>query len=242
MYKLEVDPTLRRIIEAFHLIGVWRNGEDSSFRASCIRILYFFQYFSFCVFILLFSTGAYANQDRYQQIFLIDVQISTSVILVKLFYLLFRKNELLNFLYDPIVTHSTADYDESTVVKNKMKKVAVFYKFYAVVIAITILSESFRPLPIFMGDVKMLPLFIRYNLASDYDAVYWTAFIYGTIGCFYSGFYIMATVFTSYIMYNYAIEYELMGHRFRSLGYKSSKNTYRQELVQLIRAHTNLFK
>ncbi len=239
MYKVELDPTLCRIMEIYRRVGIWRNDGESDFRSSSMRVLYFFLYCLFSVYIL---TGAYISEDRNQKIFLVGIAISLSIITVKLAYLLWRKDEMLMFLDDPIMAHYTEDYGEAVIINQKIKSVAVFCKVYTLIIIVTLFIVVLLALPIFPRDVKMLPGFIPFTLESDYDTIlYWMAFIYGAVSSYLSGFYSLATLFVWYIMLHYAIEYKLLGHRLRSLGTKIP-NAYHQELIHLIRAYTNLLE
>ncbi len=242
MYKLQVDPTLCRLMEIYRRVGIWRNEEESDFRKSCMRILYFLQYFSFLIYVLIGAYIAYLNDETNQLIFLVEVGIAVSIAWLKLSYLLWRKDEILNFLYDPIVTHCTENYGESLKAKQKIRKFAAFIKVYTVMIFTIVTTVSVLSLPIFMSDEKMLPLFIRFNSESDHEFVlYWSAYLFGTVGCLISAVYTSFLVFIWYILYNYSIEYKLQGHRFRSIGTTAS-DTYHQELIHLIRAHNKLFK
>ncbi len=239
MYKLEVDPTLCRMMEIYRRAGIWRNEDESDFRKSCMRILYFLQYFSFPVYVLVGAYNAYLSDDTNQLIFLVEVGIAALITWLKSAYLLWRKDEISNFLYDPIVTHCTENYGESLIAKQKIRKVAAFIKIYTwmlVGMEITVLS-----LPIFTSNNRMLPMFIRFDLESDYDLIlYWLAYLCGAVGCVFSLIYTTLLLFIWYILYNYSIEYKLQGHRFRSIGTTTS-NTYHQELIHLIRAHNKLF-
>ncbi len=131
MDKVEVDPTLRRMIEIYLRVGIWRNDGESDYRKSWMRILYFFQYFSFVVFVLTSIYHAYLSKDTNQIIFFVDVEIQTLIIMVKSFYLLWRKDEITKFLYDAHMTHChTKDYSESAIVNQKIGKFAIINKVY----------------------------------------------------------------------------------------------------------------
>ncbi len=241
MDKVEIDPTLRRIIDIYRWLGVWRNEGESEFRSSCFRILhYFFNYFSFLIYILTGVYDAYLRKDMNQMIFLVEVEITAVIVLVKLVYLLWRKNEIFKFLYDPIVAHCSGDYGESVLVKNDVKKIVTFNKVYSRALSCNLIFVIL--VPIFTSDENMLPEFIRFNVESDHFLIlYWMAYVYGSIASFICFIYNFTNLFIWYILYNYAIEYKLLGHRFRSLG-TAMPNTYHQDLIRLIRAHCNLFE
>ncbi len=241
MYKVDLDPTLRQIIKIFHHLGIWQNEEGFNvIRVLCKRILYFLQYLSFCIIIL---TTIYYCDDESQIIYLSEAEIMASVLLVKLCYLLWRKDLIFQFLYDPILNHYTADRNEMVAVKEKMKTIFTFNKIYVWTMNLTLFFSHLVPLWMFVSDgVKMLPLFINFNWKSDYDMVaYSMAFVYLAIGCLLSVSYTFAMLFIWYIMFNYAIEYKMLGDRFRSLG-ATNQNSYQQELINLILIHNNLYE
>ncbi len=242
MYKVEVDITLRRIIEIFGRIGIWRNGEESAVRKSSIRILYFLQYLSFLIYLLIVAYQAYLSADRSQFVFLVEAIISGTVVTVKLVYLLWRKDEVLNLLYDPNVTHCIENRDESLEVNQNINKIAILNKVYCLIMILTFFISIVAVLPTVARDEKLLPLFINFNLKREFDVIlYWMTFIYISGGLALSVTYTLTMLFLWFIMFNYSIEYKLLGRRLKSLGTITS-NTYPQELIHLIRAHNNLFE
>ncbi len=242
MYKVEVDITLRRIIDIFGRIGIWRNGAESGVRKSCIRILYFLKFFSFLIYVLIGIYQAYLSADRSQLLFLVQVMITVAIVTIKLAYLLWRKDEILNFLYDPNVTHCIENRDESLEVNQKINKIAIFNKVYVLIFILTLFIVNVAVLPTVSRDEKLLPLFINFNVKSEYDVIfYWMTFIYAS-GCLaLCSLYTLIMLFIWYILFNYSIEYKLLGRRLKSLGTTTS-NTYQQELIHLIIAHNNLFE
>ncbi len=242
MYKLDVEPILCQIIVLYRRLGIWRDDGESEFRKSCMRILHFLQFLSYFIFNLTAAYQAYQSGHINELIYYSELEICFAVLAIKLAYLLWRKNEILTFLYDPIVNHCTEDYGESMIAKQKFKKFTVFNKLYSVILSSTLVIVILVALPIFTDDKKMLPLFIRFNLESDHDTVlYWMAYISGSVNVFLSCVFSTLMLFVWNIMYNYSIEYKLLGHRFKSLGVVTP-NTYYEELIQLIRSHNNLFE
>lgn len=174
MYKLEVDPTFLRIIEIFHRIGIWGNDDEFGFRKSFMQNLKIFYYFLFSVYVSMGAYNAYRSGDRNQLIFLTVVGIAASITWVKI-YLFRRKDEILKFFYDPIVTHCTENYGESLIAKQKIRKAAAFIKFYTLMLILVVSLMS--ALPIFSSDERILPLSVHLNFESDYDmldmVLYW---------------------------------------------------------------------
>ncbi len=242
MYKVEVDQTLCQIMAIYRRVGIWRSEGESDFRSSCMRILYFLHYFGLSFYILTGAFYGYVNDDMGQLIFLVAAEIAVVVITVKLAFLIWRKDKILKFLYDPILSHCTKNYDESVEVDDKIKKITVLNKVYFRFIFFNLIFMIVLPSKQFTDGDKMIPGFIHFDLDSDYEMVlYWMAYLYGSVGCFCSVVYSFASIFIWYIVYNYSIEYKLLCQRFRSLGH-TIPNTYQQELINLIRAHRNLFE
>lgn len=234
MYKVEIDDTFHGIILAFYQFGIWRNDEESEFRKSCMKSLHLIFYFSFIVFLLF---CAFINDDKGLQFFLVEMDISIAVIEVKTAYLLYRKDEILKFLYHPIVI---TDYGESVEVNKKIKIIMKFIQVYSVALIVTLIILTLAPLPMFTSERKLLS-FIPLKLGSDYDTIfYWFAYVYTTICAFFTLTYNFVMVFIWYIMYNYSVRYKILGNQFRRLGHETSLHSFHRDFVDLICAHRYL--
>lgn len=249
MYKVELDKSLCRIIKLFYKIGIW-NEDELTFRNKTRKLLYFLNYILFVLFIL---TLVFLTKDKSQVIFLIECVIGVGVITVKLLYLIRKKDEILTFLYDKIVTHSIANFDESVEVKKIIEKVIKFIRSYILILPVASNFIITACLPIFSSE-KRLPMFIRYDFGiySDYDTViYWMLYVYVGTGLVISVVFNFLMIFIWYIMFNYAIEYKLLGNQLRRLGHTMEKkdakkaqptrrNSFQKDLIALICAERNL--
>nr|QGW45402.1 odorant receptor 29 [Bradysia odoriphaga] len=242
MSHLEWDPTLRRFIEFLYAIGIWSKDGESKSWMELKRILFFLQYFSFVVYLFIGGRQAYKNGDMAQLVFLSENQIACIVVLMKLAYLLWRKDEMTTFLYDDNVTHCNANREESAIVNGNNRKIAIFNKVYTTAIMVGITFMLVISSPAFTNDDKMLPVFIHFDLDCYYDSVlYWIVYVDAFLGTFFCGIYTFTMLIIWYIMYNYSLEYKLLGRRLTLLG-TETPNTYRQDLIHSIDGHNNLFQ
>lgn len=231
MFQAEVDKTLCFVVMVLHQIGFWHTDEQSYRREMLRRTVFIFNTL-FLIFIIMWSF----QSDDNEKLFLMEVAVSVAVALVKLFYMLWRKDEILTFFEDPIVTHCITNRNELAEVNDKIKKIGKFFQFYFLMMFVSMSLVIIAPLPMFSGQ-KMLPLFIRFDSESDYETViYWLLFVFMSLGVILSMITSYLMLFVWYIMHNYSIEYKLLGNRFKRLG----GSTYQQEFADLIDSHKNL--
>lgn len=242
MSQVREDPTVRHFIEILYSIGIWPMDNESISWTSCKRILFFLQYFSFVVYVLLGVRQAYTNGDTAQLVFLAENQIAVIIVLMKLAYLLWRKDEISTFFYNGNVTHCNANRKESAIVNYSNRKIAIFNKVYATGVIVAIVFMLLISSPAFANDNKMLPMYIRFDVECSHAAVlYWIVYVDASLGAVFSGIYTFTMLIIWYIMYNYSIEYKLLGQRLRFLGI-GTPSAYQQDLIRLIDEHNNLFE
>lgn len=83
-----MDPTIRRVIEIFHLLHMWQNDDESSLRKFFKRAFHFSLYISFSL-ILLFCTIQSDNPQV--KPFLALSALAGVVVLVKAYFILWKK-------------------------------------------------------------------------------------------------------------------------------------------------------
>lgn len=252
MEKLEIDPSVRRIVKIFYQIGIWRNDEDSD---KSKRNLFYFVYFS--LFFLFIVASAYLSDDKNKSIFLVEAAIIIAVVIIKLFYILWKKEKILKFLY----YRSTVDHSNEN-----SRKIQFFIKFvhaFLIMLVVSCIFYVVSTLPMFSNE-KMLPLFIKYTLSCQYsEIIYWVAYISIVSEIAFSVVCTSVSLFIWYAMLNFAIEYDELGNKFRNLGVdkatevssrknagcnkltkvSSRKNAkFLPDLIILIKAHQNIFQ
>lgn len=235
MLQVEVDRTVCYLFAVFYQLGIWSRHEESYRRGLIRRTLYVFHYFSFFIFI---ATRAIQSDNDDEKLILMEVAIGVVILMVKLYYLLWKTDEILTFFEDPIVTHCMTTNDDYGEVQDKVKKIGKYFRAYITILIFTAIVVILLALPIFTGE-KTLPIFMRFDSDSEsfYDTIlYCMSFFFISTGIITSVIYNGFMLFIWYVMYNYSIEYKVLGNRFKALG----GSTYEQELVDLIRSHKNL--
>ncbi len=250
MYNVQLNQTLRRIIQTFYLAGIWRKNDESKFHRTGRKFCYMVYYFLFQIFLV---TCAVLSDSATQTIFLIAVEILLSVVTIKLIYLLWKKAVICEFAFEPIIAHySTFDNDTFAAVNRKIKNFTNFAYAYSGMLGIAFLLYIFSTLPMFSNG-KKLPFFISFTLVGKYsELLYWItyAFVMSEIlvGYTCSAF----NIIIWYIMFNYSVEYEVLGIQIRNLGMSKSTDfvrsqpstatNYRRDLIRLIKTHQKIFQ
>ncbi|KAJ6649331.1 Odorant receptor 2a [Pseudolycoriella hygida] len=249
MYKVEVHKTLCIITQLMFFVGVWQNEKKLTFCQK--RIQYFYMT---CPILFMISLGTFVilSSETNEAIFVLQLAIPTAVLNVKLAYLLFKQNEILGFLYDPICEHSIQDRMEWQRVTKIIDTFMKFVRAYVYMIGITSVLVLFLNFPVFSSDRK-LPAYISFPHQLP-DSTYWFFFVVLDLGvscCFLAS---LLVVLVWYAMYNYSIAYQVLGSRLRRLGLpieevnerqrKNAKsklrNSFAQDLIKLVKYYRNL--
>lgn len=226
MFKIEVNATICLIVKLFYDFGFWQKDEESSFRKRGKKCSYIF-----CntLFIIFLATSAFLCDDKSQSIYLVQLAVLDVVLHVKLLYLLFKKEDVLTFLFDPIVAHSTEDRKEWEQIDKKLKKFMKFLHVYIFMIVCGYVTAIFLSLPSLASD-KLLPMFISHSRELS-GIVYWMSYVFVALGIACCALFNLMTVLIWYIMLSYSIAYQVLGNRFKRLGMEPKENT--KKLLQM---------
>lgn len=230
--------------------GIWREGNASNLLEKCRK--YFF--LGYCIIFQIFNDlSAYISDDVNETIFLTEIGVFYSVITFKQVYLLWKKDEIMSLLNDPITTHSTEYRDTSNYVNGKLKKFLRFLHIYLWMLGITSTFIGMSCFPIFTNERK-LPYFISYSFEwTESEIVYWIMYGFVTLAIVYGYLFNLVTIFIWYLMFNYSLAYEVLGNQLRNLGVYQETNEkfescgtkdsdlYHVELIRSINVHRNIF-
>lgn len=223
MSQVKEDSTIRGLIKVLYNIGFWPSSlTESPFRKYCKQI---------------------PNHYHMEQlIYLLEFELFVCVDHMLLTYFLLGRKKILKFLYDHNVTHQKANRDEAAFVNCENRKIGLINQFYFLYLFAIIFILHLISLPIFTGKNNILPLFIRFNVDSNYERVlYWIAYIHSSLTYLFGGIFSLSIVIIWYIFLNYSIEYKLLGQRLRSLGTATAK-TYQNDLIRLVKDHQELYR
>lgn len=201
---------------------------------------------------MLIASGAFLTNDIKESLFLCEIGIGTIVVMVKLFYLLWQKEKIFEFLHDSIVNDSILQHSDNVEINKKKQNFMKFADVYLFMIAIAVILFIFSALPIFSIQ-KKLPLYITFSWNSKHDVIiYWMAYVFATWAILLSSASTVISVIIWYIMLNYSIKYQLLGNQFRNLGSIEATvqlrenpnggkgNLFVQDLIGVVRTHQYL--
>lgn len=161
-------------------------------------------------------SGAVKNKNADESIFLIESAIINYVMAIKLFYLMWKKNRIVEFL-NRIRVVSTDDRKEFSFINDKLNNfmniATAFFIFE------TLCSASACIVVPFIGSEKKLFVKIGFPLDYEHDELsFWIAFTFflinGTL-CVLSMFF---SIIKWYLLINCGLMYHVLGNQFRQMG------------------------
>lgn len=248
MVQIEINATLSQIVKVFYQLGILRNEGESDFRKRC-RKLYFLTYL--VLFIILIITCAFVSDEKSESIFFLAIAIGATVVTVKAKFLLWKKEEFLEFLNLSVIVNSTEDSEESEEINKKLRKFIKFAHVYLLIMSCGCIISIVSCLPIFYSEKRLLPLFIHVSLDWKYsNIIYWSTYAFIASALFYFVVFNLTTILIWYMMLKYSNEYEVIGNRLRKLGNKSfqtqtksqAQKLFLQDLIGLKKDHQKLYK
>lgn len=243
MYCVELHKRIKQIITYFQYFAIWVE-DGASLRRKVIAILQFLFYTTTPIAL---ASGAIQTDDKLDSVFLASAAIIVSVQVVRLFYIIWKKTEILDFLHQ-CCSHVVENHDEFLTVNKKVNILMKISTFMVLEIAFTVCS-------VYSYDAvlqeKTLPFHIGFPLDwKNSEFGYWIAFIYLVIQSTYSCVFVSLNVIIWYIMLNFAIQYELLGNQFRRMGTgiikkrklssKEKELLFIREFITAIRCHQNI--
>ncbi|XP_037032438.1 uncharacterized protein LOC119071566 [Bradysia coprophila] len=219
MYSIQVDKIFQQILKLFYQIGIWQRDEEPNYRKIGKKL--FYTLFG-ALFPIIFATNGYLCVDRNESIFSGQMVILLWVVYVKFLYLLFKEQEIIEFLNDPIVVHSIENRDEYQQANKKIQKFIGFVRPYFFTLLTTAVLLITVKLPIFSAD-KGLPAFISFSW-NDSQIIYWFTYILVSLSVVLYCVVNWMTPLVWYIMLNYSVEYQLLGNKFNKLKGVTTNN------------------
>lgn len=250
MENIRTNKTFGQLTRFYHLLGIWQSDAESTFSKTGKKLFHMFYSILFQIFLV---TCAWQSESKNELFFLIVIEIFVFVVEIKLFYLLYEKDAILAFLYDPIVSHATV-VDHDTVADQVNRKTKQFVKFvhsYHFMLWATYFFYIFSTLPIYTNERK-LPLFISFKwpVGKHSEILYWIEYCF-VLSELAVGFASVSTnVIIWYIMLNYSLEYISLGEKFRHLGVNemternlpaTTLKLFHRSCVVLIESHQNVY-
>lgn len=213
MFRIELHKYIAPITSIFYRAGFWHREDEPT--VGEIRLKYFYSFYYF-VFIISLIAGALRTADIDKLIFSIEFILIAIVVLVKLFYIIWRKNKTLQLL-NRICCYSVDDDDTFAQVNDKLN---FLMKFGAVYFSLMYLTAFCMGAVIpFVGSERKLFFNIAFPLDWENDEfAYWIAFTFMFTQTIISTVGVSFSAIIWYLMTNCGLRYEVLGQQFKTIG------------------------
>lgn len=228
MYCITVPKGISHLLTSFQYFGLW--DVDKPFWSTTAKLFLLTFYASFPISI---AAGAIGNSDVYESIYLADAAITISVQIVRIYYIIWWKREILTFV-QRVGSCNIENNDECHRVNDKMEKFVKFALWIVVAMLIVfVLALGYYAIA---SERKL-----SFNIALPWDYKntkfgYWTAFSYFTVEVMASAVIVSLNIIIYYLMLNYSIKYELLGNQLMRLG-RITQHLFLKDLIVAIKTH-----
>lgn len=214
MYKIGIPGTIRLIIRIFcRLRWCSRSSAENSFFDYATRMFYFLYYASFTASM---GVGGYLTDDTDESVFLIVLSLLALVLLCKMWHI-FRKNNLIVTMVHEMGTHYTNDKESFHLVKENLNFLMKFAQYFMmnICLAFFLLLIVF---PVLNQRKKVLYINVAFPLDKTDEIYFWIANVYLGGGMFCATITSLFTIILWYIMFNFVIDYKLLGSHLKNMG------------------------
>lgn len=202
-----------RLTSLLHKFGVWRKNNSICYQiyANTIQILFSFGY-TVCL-----SGAVFESADLVEATVSIPLSLSCVIICTRIanFY---YKNDSMQERLDEIHNFQLWNYEEQSFIAHRLKRFNSLALAFTVTIYFCLSSQLLVPL--FLSN-KTLPLPIWFPLDWRHNSIhFWIVYMYSSMAIFVIGHMVMLLqIYTCYLMFMNTLKFEVLGLRFKSLGY-----------------------
>nr|QGW45425.1 odorant receptor 52 [Bradysia odoriphaga] len=251
MFYIKVHRTVKRIISLFYYIGFWHRRDEETARERKLQLLYLFY---FCLFPLLLAAGAVTTGNQSEKTFLIEVTTITSVLQLKLWYIIWKREEILEHL-NQICDYRIVDREAFTEISKKLTDLMKFVKIFLATTYICAVHVAL--VAPFLGTERKP--FFNIPFPSDWkdtEFAFWTRFFFIATQQFLSANLVLFGAIVWYLMANCAWQYEVLGQRISKMGEMRTTveestderpitdterdNLYCRDLIEIIKSHNHV--
>lgn len=214
MYPIQLDEFLHQIMNSFYRLGLWHHDDVTPRKSLFVKWL-----FSLYPLLLPISliAGACSNSDRIENsLFLVEAAIMCVVMTVKLFYIIWRKNEILEML-QRMAIYSVHNEMECKRITGKLKRFMSIMKiFFFCSILCAVCALLIIP---FIGRERKLFFSVGFPLDwKNSEFAYWLAFTFQLTEVVFSAISILFSIIMWYLLLVCGLRYESLGSELRIMG------------------------
>lgn len=211
MYFTEVHKSITQIVQLFCILHLWHNADKATVKETFVKLVYSIYLFLFPLSLIF---GAITNEYTDESISLAEMAIVTTVLAMKMTFLIWNKKQILQFL-DQVCVHSMEDRLEFNSVSNKLDKFMKIMKvFFFTGIS---LGVCVSVVPFFGCEKK---LFFNIGFPLDYrksEVAFWIAFVFTFIAVLLYNFSVLFSIMLWYLLLNASVKYELFENKLRNI-------------------------
>lgn len=213
MFRVQVHKHTERIFSLFYRMHIWHREDEETVTERTFKLFYSIFY---CLFPLSLIAGAFASDNMGEFVFLVESSILSAVSLIRLLYVIWRKNEILD-LINRICDYGVKDEQTFSQTNDKLN---IFMKF----------STAFVSLVYFCGIsmVLVIPflstertLFFNIGFPLDWknnEFAYWMAFTFVVTQVIITAVSLLFPVIVWYLMASCGWRYVALGQQIRDMG------------------------
>ncbi|XP_037025648.1 odorant receptor 94b-like [Bradysia coprophila] len=219
MHLIQIHKIISLIISFFYLIARHHRGDKPTVKEFRIKLLYSFYY---PLFVLSLVVGAITNDKEDQNIFLSEVAIGSSVLLIKLWFLIWKQNQILDLL-NRVCVFSIQNDDAYNLFNNKLRGFLKLVFVFAITVAVA--GSSGTIVMSFVGNGKTL--FLEVGFPMDWrnnEIAFWMASIFVFTEVLLSLLVMIFTIMIWYLLLICSLRYEVLGTQLRSMGKNREKD------------------
>jgi len=213
MYTVKVHERINQITSVFYRMGLWHRGDKATVTATTIKIFYSIYY---ALFVISLLGGGIQSENMNESIFLVLEGITAFVQLIKLLYIIWKKNEIDDML-NRIAVYSMKEEEgfklASDTINGLMKFSTVFISLvYFTGLCITL----FIP---FLASERTLFFNLAFPLDwKNNDMAYLSASVFIFTQVVLTITAILFSVIIWYLLINCALRYKILGYQIKNMG------------------------
>lgn len=209
MYNIQLPSTIDRIIVIYYGLGLWNVKDKAGFCSTALKMFHFSYFLSFFASI---AVKAIVTDDSDEFVFFTALSIIVSVHVIRMFYIIAKKPEILKLIHQ-IGTHSTTEIEDAIHSEKKIKNFMKFGKGF--MFACIVEVSMFIIVPALLNDATIVNIAFPFgNLRS----IFWIKQTFLLIGGAYSILSVFLSTTIWFLMVNAAIKYDLLGNQLKNLG------------------------
>lgn len=245
MFQVTIHKSIDVITEFYYHIYLWHRDDRETVRQKICKLFYSLYYPLFPVSLI---AGAVASDIKLdERILLIQSSMIASVLLIRLLYVIWKKQEIVAFLNRICIY----DIDDRETFRSINDKIDGFIKFVTVLIStIAICAAAIAFVVPFLGTQKKLFFQIAFPLDWRNDEfAFWMAFTFISMEVSVSPFLISFSVIVWYLMANCSWRYKVLGQQMKRMGespqplsISGMEKLYLLNLIEAIKSRNSLVK